>query len=274
MRVVFFLMEAAQLMEDVWKAAELATQWSHPVNEAWMSYFQRWASTPSFRHWWPLLRPIYSVGFRNFVRDRFCIVVKDSHARAEPAITGAELTLTAMAITDPGLQGLAWQQWVARWGTPDLKGFEADGYHAFDYAISLAPGGDGDRGRSAQVGFVLYRQVRCDGGVCVEWNSQNLFVPYPLIGAGIVARLLDATINHFTNLVVDRPRQLRVFVDEMRACAPASATQKQFSDPGSRLQRVRDISFYRSRGFSYVCPDSPGEVPNSMILLLPRTSKP
>jgi hypothetical protein len=81
LQVFGFLLRFVQIMEDVWLAADLDHYWSHPLNEGWMSYFHRWSSTPSFRRWWPLLAPIYSPGFREFVKDRFKVGITDSTAR-------------------------------------------------------------------------------------------------------------------------------------------------------------------------------------------------
>ena len=71
MAIFSFLLRFMQIMEDVWLCAELDRFWSHPLNEGWMSYFHRWASTPSFRRWWPILSPIYGLGFREFAKERF-----------------------------------------------------------------------------------------------------------------------------------------------------------------------------------------------------------
>jgi hypothetical protein len=69
------LMRVLQIMEDVWLAADLDHYWSHPLNQGWMNYFQRWAATPSFRRW-PILRPLQS-GFREFAKARFAVGVRD-----------------------------------------------------------------------------------------------------------------------------------------------------------------------------------------------------
>ena len=45
------------------------------TNEGLMNYFHRWAGTPSFRRWWPVLAPVYSAGFRAFVLEHFAIQI-------------------------------------------------------------------------------------------------------------------------------------------------------------------------------------------------------
>ena len=93
-RAISYLMRALQIMEDVWLACDLDRYWSHPLNEGWMNYFQRWASTPTFRRWWPVLRPIYSSGFREFAKERFGVGLADPDARPNDRLHGAaRLTL-------------------------------------------------------------------------------------------------------------------------------------------------------------------------------------
>src|SRR5439155_929530 len=95
MQTLAVLMRVLQIMEDVWLAADLDHYWSHPLNQGWMNYFQRWGSTPSFRRWWPILGPIYSPGFREFAKARFAVGVIDEEARADGgrSLSGAGLEL-------------------------------------------------------------------------------------------------------------------------------------------------------------------------------------
>ena len=104
-QAVYFLMVVIQIMEDVWVAAELDKYWSHPMSQGWMTYFQRWASTPVFRTWWPILRPMYSNGLHEFVKERFGIRIRDAREAPEgPVPPGATLELGAPA-TAGELQG-------------------------------------------------------------------------------------------------------------------------------------------------------------------------
>lgn len=265
-RVVFFCMQAAQIMEDVWRAADLAAAWSHPVNDGWMNYFRRWAATASFRRWWPLLRPIYGTGLRDFVRDRFDIVVKDTRARVEPAIPGADLSLASMEVTDEALRGFAWKEWESRYGERDLDRLAEQGFRALDYRLTLAPGRTGDRGRSFQVGFLLYRLVEDGGARRVEWSSQDLFVPSQLVGAGITTRFLDSAIRHFEKASTGPLSELRVVMDGSPSETEGGEQRRQLLDPGSRLQRVRDIGFYRSRSFTLLPPAADGADANTLRL--------
>jgi GNAT superfamily N-acetyltransferase len=269
-RVVYFLMQAAQVMEDTWLAADLETDWALPDNEGWMNYFQRWASTASFRRWWPVLRPIYSAGFRDFVRDRFQVIIKDDFAREEPPVPGAELTMTAMRATDDALHGYAWQQWTSRQGQPDPVDFAR--LSALDYRLTLTADRNGARGEPVQVGFLLFEHKKIGGIDCVQWHGKQLYVPYSLVGSGIVARLLEAAIKHFTGLGARRPAELRVLLDEDPSAGLGNAGPKAARhlrpDPGYRLQRVHNINFYKSRGFVYSSPAESAGAPRMLRLKL------
>src|SRR5947207_430508 len=39
--------------------------------------FQRWAYTPSFRLWWPILKPMYGRKFRRFMEERLSLADED-----------------------------------------------------------------------------------------------------------------------------------------------------------------------------------------------------
>ncbi len=66
---VHFLLEMTQLMEDVWVNCNLDTHSNHPLNGGWVNLFLRWVNTASFQLWWPVLRPLYGVSFRDWVKD-------------------------------------------------------------------------------------------------------------------------------------------------------------------------------------------------------------
>src|SRR6185312_15078838 len=43
----------------------------------WMNTFQRWAYTPSFRLWWPILKPMFGRKFRRFMEERLSLADED-----------------------------------------------------------------------------------------------------------------------------------------------------------------------------------------------------
>ncbi len=57
----------AQLIEDVVVGGKLSANETHPLNLGWTNVFSRWTRTPTFRLFWPLLRPGFNAEARRFV---------------------------------------------------------------------------------------------------------------------------------------------------------------------------------------------------------------
>lgn len=234
MSALFLLMSAVQLMEDVWLAARLDDTWAHPLNEGWMNYFQRWASTPSFRTWWPVLRPLYSPLFRDFVKERFGLGMRTS------GYVPGEAGITLSEARSGELTGLA----AADWRRRNLQAFAKD-RSALAALLHLAD----PMLRPLEVGILFYQLEA--GSRCVEWNSSDFFVPPSLLGAGVIARFLDAIIEKFEGY------DLRVHLDDglVDADAPAQAglrpDRKRTRGAGQRAAVAQTIAFYKSRGFQY-----------------------
>ena len=240
-QTLFYLMRVLQIMEDAYTGAELNEYWSHPLNAGWMSYFQRWASTPSFRHWWPVLRSVYSAGVRNFVTERFDLRLP----RGDYDKPSARLDLKVLDTLDTFPTSHAWRQWQLRFGTPSLAGKKA-----LAFALTLEASGTIPAGDPIDVGFLLYRETPGhEGALCATWNCREMFVPHALNGAGISARFLESTIDYFRD---NTPHLtgIRVNIDY----EDDTATHRRSTRPNraSRLERVQTISFYKSRGFTYL----------------------
>ena len=245
---LFILMRVLQIMEDAWVGADLDENWAHPVNSGWMSYFQRWASCPSFRFWWPILRPIYSDGFRNFVRERFELrLQRTGDGSRQPS---ARMQLVALGELPAMPPGLVWEQWNIRRTPPDLAG-----KHALQFNLSLEQVGTYAPGSPLAVGFLLYQQYAHAGRHCVGWPHREMFVPESLNGSGIYARFLEAVINYFC---AEQPDILELWVDIVE---PEYGGQRPQDRPNRavRMERVKTISFYKSRGFAYL-PDNPNRL--------------
>lgn len=284
-RTAHYMMLVAQVMEDAWVTADLENNWAHPLNEGWMNYFQRWASTPSFRRWWPILRPIYNIRFRDFVRDRFNLRIKDVVARVEPSGPGALLKLVPLDQPDQVKTGFAWQQWLQRNSAVDLAGMQV-----FEYQLTLETIPAGLTQKTFQAGFLLCTKGEIEGqGSFVQWDVQHLFVPHSLVGSGIVARLLEAIVDYFkkSHVAGKGPNWLQAVLDtEIKpqpAKSPAQPSGRQSEaskaptapvvaniqrDPAHRLQRVHLINFYKSRGFLVAAPGSDGPASRLMRLKL------
>jgi hypothetical protein len=262
-KVVYFVMLAAQAMEDAWLGADLENYWSHPLNQGWMAYFQRWASTPSFRRWWPVIRPLYSANFADFVKDRFNIRLRDPVARNEPPGPGAELTLLGPISTNNPC-GMAWQHWRDRYPVPDCTDKQLLTYNlALESAARQA---ESEKSKPIQVAFLLYiMSNNATGARTVAWTTSQFYVPSTLIGAGITARFLDAVLQHFKR---EKVQTIEIILAEdghvagkEELTAPLTKPARSFKpDPGNRMERVHTIDFYKSRGFAYVAPGPNGEL--------------
>ena len=248
----YYLMMVIQVMEDVWIGAELDKYWSHPLNEGWMNYFQRWASTPSFRQWWPVLRSIYCIGFRDFARDRFDLPLR--HVEAAPARgAGSRMATARLRVPEKSataLAGMAWDRWCDRYGRPAM----APG-GAMEYLLQLE---STHRTTPAeiQVGFLLYRVVAEPARPTrAEWTSREMFIPHALEGAGLTVRFLDALIAEFRSARPDIG-ELRVTINVKKSRALPRDPRPEGSAPhrpgrAERILMLQTLNFYKSRGFTY-----------------------
>ncbi|HET9360008.1 MAG TPA: hypothetical protein VFO58_09665, partial [Vicinamibacterales bacterium] len=237
-----YMMRALQIMEDVWVSADLDRYWSHPLNEGWMNYFQRWASTPTFRKWWPILRPIYSSGFRDFAKERFGITVREKPAGAAPDPSTIRLRLEPAPTLDAFMRGHAWRQFVQRAVAPDLNDLVT-----LAYRMEFALDGGSAATRTLDVGFVLIKEKPAKDTWSATWHAHHFYVPPPLVGAGIIGRQLDAVIAHYKAQASAQPP--RAF-DRLTVVFGEDSTPPP-RGRAAREERVRQIEFFKSRGFQH-----------------------
>ena len=235
-----YLMRAIQIMEDVWVAADLEHYWSHPLNQGWMNYFHRWASTPSFRRWWPILRPIYSSGFREFAEERFGVGIGDEQAQSgsRPVRSSVRLSMVPETRLDVFTRGHAWRQYAQRAARPDLNAVAV-----LVYRMELLEGAGAAGSRPLDVGFALMRETEEPHGWTAACSADDFFVPPALMGAGIVGRMLDALIAHYRDpkRTASRRFQRLAVVFDGESAGPRGRA--------ARDERVRQIEFFKSRGF-------------------------
>ena len=284
MQIISYLLRLLQIMEDVWLGADLEHYWSHPLNEGWMSYFHRWASTPSFRRWWPILAPIYSFGFRGFVKERFGVGVQDKSARpdSERSITAGQLFLSVVEDPEKFMTRRTWQSFKQCHPTASIL----PGSKLFSYELELL-GYDGKAGaKRLPIGLLIATEQHCEENENlllgepdaeevwrVSWRSTELFIPLALHGSGILARLLDSVIRYYDKRHSTTPARKYVQLevqfspDEAPSKGKKSGPRKpKVLSQAARQQRVREIEFYKSRGFRYITPEKEsGEI----ILILP-----
>jgi len=279
LEILSFLLRAIQIMEDVWVSADLDQFWSHPLNEGWMGYFHRWSATPSFRRWWPILAPIYSLGFREFVKERFAVGASDQEARQQnerPFMT-ARLHLRDLADDPKFKSSRAWMRFIQL--RPKVES-SLSNKRIFGYELQLLDRNGALDNNGFLVGFVLVTEspnANRNGSASpsdestAEWTADEFFVPPTLHGSGIVSRMLDAVIQRYKNMnsakacenstdVAVRMRcvELRVRFAGSSEKTPSSDTWKApVLGKAARYERVRDIEFYKSRGFRYQRPEHP-----------------
>lgn len=290
---ITFLVGVVQLLEDIWLAADLDRHWAHPLNAGWMAYVHRWAAVPTLRRWWPLLRSMYTPGFGDFMKDRAGLRLSDAAARPgeNPALSVAELRLVPCPAGVP--DRMAWRIAQTR---AELRSAGGDGCFSYELVFKLA--GSKHR-RSAQVGFLGATSKREGSDLEVSWREQDLWVPPFLIGAGIIARFLDAVLAHFQRKIDRDELYAKVVLDvsfDPRAheakpgdqaatgCgraggSPTQSPHARGTEPvptlsaAERLRRTHSIEFYRSRGFRYSQPAGPDEVVRLIRTLSKSPSK-
>ncbi len=255
LHVLGFLIRVGQIMEDIWVGTELDRYWSHPLNEGWMNYFRRWAATPSFRRWWPVIASLYSVGLREFVGKRFKVGAVDPET-AKGAAAGdrvAWLSLREVATPEAFFdEAFVARQYLQTRPRPDLTGVRL---FAFDLRLLDETGAPGTT--SLPVGLALLRAEPVDPkdpdrGEALAWHADDLFVPDPLYGSGFVSKFLDALLRHLRNDAGGDFTAARVRFGPPAGANPASRSRPTLA---STQERVREIEFYQSRGFSYLRPE-------------------
>ena len=251
MSAVYFLMLITQVMEDAWLACRLETHGAHPLNEGWMSYLQRWAATPSFRRWWPILKPIYSPGFRHFAKQQFGVEFKDVTSAGPDALvesSDTQLRLRPVSL-DTVREGFAWQQWERRQTSPvpvpPLRSGQRPGVFIYELSFASPAGLAPLPPLQIGVALVTVEDARCQ----VRWTTNQFFVPPALRGAGFTGRFLDALIAHFRRDPAVEVLQVTI-LDE----GTTDLSQRPRPDPVSRARRVELVDFYKSRGFMYDRP--------------------
>lgn len=240
-RAVYFVMLAIQLMEDAWLTCKLETHWAHPLNEGWMSYLHRWASTPSFHRWWPILKPIYSSGFRNFAKRQFKLQFNDiikEEGKAEDTSIDTRLQLQLVPASE-AREGFAWKEWQRRQPPTVSKSSKVLTYELF------FPTPSGSKPLpSLQIGVAVI-EVDSATGVA-SWTTNHFYVPPTLDGAGFIGRFLDAVLKHFDSEASIKDLRVTILDPDRSANDP-----RPRPDPASRDRRRHLVDFYKSRGFNY-----------------------
>lgn len=224
------LLKVMQVMEDVWMACQLDRWWSHPLNLGWVNLFARWATSPPFQFWWPLLSPMFSPGFRTFIEQRF--------PRREG--TGATLAIAQKGsveeVVEGEIAGLAeiwWKQRSAQpmpWTRPESASFTRRYYQdRLELVRDRAP-------VRIQVGLAA---VTFSAGMA-GWTSDDFFVPPSLWGAGIG--------GHFLRGLLDRvSAEALVGVVVVKAPPPGQDHHVARDDRQAFVEHYKKVGFREKR---------------------------
>lgn len=190
------LLRVTQFLEDVWLACRLDEWWNHPLNMGWTNLFARWVTSGPFRFWWPVIGPMYSKGFRDFLDERFPLPA--SRHRSEEDL-GVPWEGEVLPLGDPSGSGLAAMWWEERSAQPcpwkprgDGKKPDAPPIYYENVLTLKRPGSDPV---PLQVGLVAVRSA----GHVTGWTSDDFFVPPSLWGASIGWYFLDNLLNRFAS---------------------------------------------------------------------------
>jgi GNAT superfamily N-acetyltransferase len=215
---LYFLVQIIRLMEDAWLICHLETHWNHPNNLGWMNAFQRWAYTPSFRLWWPILKPMYGSKFRRFMEEHLDLADEDY-----PPTTD-KVNDRGHSVPD----GVAQIYWKRMYEQDPEHGKDKTVY-SYDLKLTLQSQASEDHPYYVQAGlaFVDLRDPKI-----ARWSAKEFFVPPGLWGSGIGEKFL------------------KKLLEELRAprCEVTVERQKR-TDLASRQERNDLIAFYKRAGF-------------------------
>jgi GNAT superfamily N-acetyltransferase len=215
------LLQAMQVMEDVWQACDLDTEWKHPLNVGWVNAFARWATAAAFMDWWPILAPNFHPGFQRFIREQFWPRTDLRRPMGRVVVSEA-----SSAQDDTLPDGLAAQWWVKRMRLQPKR----KGRRIYEYRLESS----GSR-PELQVALIMVSSEPNDPGV-VSWTSEDLFVPPSLWGSGIGSEFLPAILDALAG-------------EGVEYCDVHIVSRPDEKDAAHRQERIAFTEFYRSQGF-------------------------
>jgi GNAT superfamily N-acetyltransferase len=220
-KALHFLIQIIQLMEDVWLSCYLDTHWNHPNNLGWMNTFQRWAYTPSFRLWWPILKPMYGSKFRRFMEEHLDLADEDYPPTMD------EVNDRRHSVPD-GVAQIYWK----RMHEQDPEHGKGKTVYSYDLKLTL----QSEEGQGipyyVQAGLAF---LDLSDKTLARWNVEDFFVPPSLWGAGIGGKFLDKLLATLKQEGVKR-------------CEVTIERQKR-TDLASLQERNDLIAFYKRAGF-------------------------
>jgi GNAT superfamily N-acetyltransferase len=231
-QTLHFLIQIIQLMEDAWLACHLETHWNHPNNLGWMNAFQRWAYTPSFRLWWPILKPMYGRKFRRFMEERLSLADEDY-----PPTTA---TVTNQGKNLPS--GVAQIYWK-RMHQQDPEHGKDKTVYSYDLKLTQQSEEGQDIPYYVQAGLAF---LDLSEKTLARWNVEDFFVPPSLWGAGLGAKFLNQLL---ARLKAEKLERCEVAVEAPKESDGAFEWLKR-TDLASRQQLNDLLAFYQRANFT------------------------
>ncbi|HXU81748.1 MAG TPA: hypothetical protein VN914_10155 [Polyangia bacterium] len=222
-KVVHILAQVLQLMEDVWIGCKLDTLWNHPLNLGWMNYFNRWARTPTFRMWWPVLKMQQGPGFIRFAEEQLEL----------PGTSAANLKVGDVKDDAPrGLAERCWRNLKRKEPGPGaLPRKEPNKF--VELILTLE---HGELKVRVQVGLLAYALE--DGEA--QWDDRDFFIVPGLWGSGLGG-------------------QFMTLVKTKLAGTPCRVSIVPARSAGAGVQQERAdlVQFYQSHDFFSTDPKNP-----------------
>jgi len=231
-KTLHFLIQMIQLMEDVWFASYLETHWNDPNNLGWMNTFQRWAYTPSFRLWWPILKPMYGRKFRRFMEERLSLADEDY-----PPTTA---TVTNQGKNLPN--GVAQVYWK-RMHAPHPEHGTGKTVYSYDLKLTQQSQEGQDIPYHVQAGLAF---LDLSDNTLARWNVEDFFMPPSLWGAGLGAKFLNELL---ATLKEEGVKRCEVAVEAPKESDGAVEWLKR-TDLASRQQLNDLLAFYQRANFT------------------------
>jgi hypothetical protein len=185
-----FLLQIIQLMEDVWLTCHLETHWNHPSNLGWMNTFQRWAYAPSFRLWWPILKPMYDSEFSRFMEEQLDLADEDY----PPTTT---IVRNCGHSAPDGVAQIYWKRMHAQ---DPPHGTDITVY-SYDLNLTLQTHENADIHYSVQAGLAF---VDLGDRPIARWSAEWFFVSPGLLVSGIDEKFLNQLLSRLKQEGVKR----------------------------------------------------------------------
>jgi hypothetical protein len=228
-----FLLQIIQLMEDVWRTCHLETHWNHPSNLGWMNTFQRWAYAPSFRLWWPILKPMYDSEFSRFMEEQFDLADEDYPP------TTACVNNCGHNVPD----GVAQIYWERIHILAPLHGTGITVY-SYDLNLTLQTHEKADIYYSVQAGLAFVdlrdRQI-------ARWSAEWFFVSPGLLVSGTDEKFLNQLLSRLKQEGVKR---CEVCVEPLKTTDDVAVEWSKRTDVASRQQFNDLLAFYQRAHFT------------------------